>query len=108
MLSVIERVERGATLLDEHVPGWYARVDLATLDVAHPCACVLGQLFGNYYAAAALNLVDHDTLVAVSHGFDVRLYRRNSQPTHATQAELDAEIGALEAAWIAAIAERRQ
>lgn len=41
----LERAERGAALLDEQRPGWEHRIDLAELDLASLCQCVLGQLF---------------------------------------------------------------
>jgi len=41
------RVAKGAALLDEKVPGWDARIDLATLNLASPCRCVVGQLFAD-------------------------------------------------------------
>lgn len=41
-------VAAGAARLDEHIPGWPARVDLDSLDLADCAQCVLGQLFGSY------------------------------------------------------------
>lgn len=46
--TVTERVERGATLLDEHMPGWEGRIDLERLNLASACDCVVGQLLGSY------------------------------------------------------------
>lgn len=40
------RVERGSAWLDEQYPGWFASIDLMSLDVAHGDKCVLGQVFG--------------------------------------------------------------
>lgn len=40
------RVVRGAELLDERMPGWADRVDVATLDMNCPHNCVLGQTAG--------------------------------------------------------------
>lgn len=40
-----ERVAAGAAWLDEHKPGWERTLDLATLDLADGCHCVLGQAF---------------------------------------------------------------
>lgn len=39
------RVARGAAFLDEHVPGWYASVDLDNLIMNDPNSCVIGQVF---------------------------------------------------------------
>lgn len=35
-----------ACLLDEHVPGWRKKIDLGRLDIASPCNCIMGQLYG--------------------------------------------------------------
>jgi hypothetical protein len=43
--STVERVARGASLLDDHHPGWWRRINLAALDLGNPRGCVLGQLF---------------------------------------------------------------
>lgn len=45
MSTVAERVARGAALLDEKLPGWDQRIDLAGLELASCYRCVLGQLF---------------------------------------------------------------
>ena len=42
------RVRRGATLLDERLPGWPSRLDAATLNLFNSRLCVLGQLYGDY------------------------------------------------------------
>ena len=41
-----EKTERGAKLLDVHVPGWWRHVKLRRLDMSEPTMCMLGQLFG--------------------------------------------------------------
>jgi hypothetical protein len=48
MTAVAESVARGAALLDEKLPGWDERIDLADLQLASCYRCVLGQLFGRY------------------------------------------------------------
>lgn len=40
-----ERVLAGAAYLDEKVPDWRERVEVNTLELSHPCRCVLGQIF---------------------------------------------------------------
>lgn len=41
-------VARGAALLDEKLPGWAERIDLATLELSSCYRCVLGQLFARH------------------------------------------------------------
>jgi hypothetical protein len=47
MVTIAERVARGAALLDDNRPGWWQdpRLDAATIDSISTCDCVLGQLF---------------------------------------------------------------
>jgi hypothetical protein len=45
MSTIAERVAKGAALLDEHMPGWWKRIDLNRLEQVSPCGCVLGQLW---------------------------------------------------------------
>lgn len=52
MSTLAERVAAGATWLDEHVPGWEHRIDLAKLNLSDTCLCVLGQVFEERAAAA--------------------------------------------------------
>ncbi len=46
-----ERVERGSALLDAKQPGWREKVNPKTLRIEEPCGCILGQVYGNYFAA---------------------------------------------------------
>lgn len=39
-----ERVQRGALMLDEKLPGWWTRIDLDALRLDTPSQCVLGQI----------------------------------------------------------------
>lgn len=43
-LTVEERVENGAKLLDEECPGWFERIEVDDLDIKSYPYCVLGQL----------------------------------------------------------------
>lgn len=43
-----ERVDRGATYLDEVDPEWYRRVDSDTLELGDGQHCILGQLHGEF------------------------------------------------------------
>lgn len=51
--TIRQRVSSGVAWLDEHVADWWRPgwVKLTTLDMARPCRCVLGQLYGDYYDA---------------------------------------------------------
>jgi hypothetical protein len=54
VLPVETRVKNGMLLLDEKMPGWERRINVATLRIDSSCSCVLGQLSGtNDYAAGA-------------------------------------------------------
>lgn len=47
ILTVAERVQRGAELLDRRLgPDWRQRVNPRSLRMANACQCVLGQLYG--------------------------------------------------------------
>lgn len=49
--TIAPRVADGVLYLDHHRPGWAFLVDLATLDLASPCLCVLGQVTGLQHVA---------------------------------------------------------
>jgi hypothetical protein len=46
--KIIERVERGALLLDVERPGWAEKIDLGRFYIDSCFECVLGQLYGEY------------------------------------------------------------
>lgn len=46
--KVRERVQRGATYLDDVDPEWYRRVDSETLELGDGRHCILGQLHGEF------------------------------------------------------------
>lgn len=48
-----ERVDKGAALLDENVPGWISHIDLDRLSIADPNNCIVGQLYGVYHIGIA-------------------------------------------------------
>ncbi len=60
------RVARGASHLDAHLPGWERRIDLAILDLADSCRCVLGQLYAQVPRDHIANI--HWTCTPYSHG----------------------------------------
>ena len=47
-LTIEQRVANGAAYLDKILPDWLDQIDLAVFDVASPCNCVLGQVYGNF------------------------------------------------------------
>lgn len=61
-------VDRAATLLDEHEPGWAGRVDLQNLDMMSCFKCVLGQIF------------DHEARRGADTGFEFGYWRSYFQP----------------------------
>jgi hypothetical protein len=75
-----DAAELGAAWLDEHDPGWAARVDPGALRMRSACNCVLGQLardrdpyeagFG-FWAYLARTGRAYDLPWAVEHGFAV-------------------------------------
>lgn len=64
MSTISERVQRGTEWLDRYQPGWIDRVHVERLEMASVCRCVLGQIFGDFYAAPI------DFKQAASLGFD--------------------------------------
>ena len=77
--SVQERVEAGASFLDERSPGWDEKIKLAVLDMADHHRCILGQLYKHYRVGTMeLNLTSRESRDL---GFDSivgsnRVYRR--------------------------------
>jgi hypothetical protein len=60
-LTIAERVQRGASLLDTKFPGWVDQVDLSTLDLASGCDCILGQRFGDFNLGARMTHLSVET-----------------------------------------------
>lgn len=61
-----ERVQAGATWLDDKVPGWHNMIDIRTLDVEDADNCILGQLDFWYYVDGMATI---SWKSAVSRGF---------------------------------------
>lgn len=103
-----QRVERGATLLDQRVPGWHERVDVHRLRLISTADCVLGQLFGHYDVDEAVALAGDEDFdeFAARHGFDVDAQAHGDLARVTTWHSLQREVEAIEAAWVAAIAAR--
>jgi hypothetical protein len=43
-VTIPKAVQNGATLLDQHIPGWFEVIDVASLDLNSPWSCILGQI----------------------------------------------------------------
>lgn len=46
--TVRNRVQRGATWLNEHFPEWRGTIDAYQLDLENGRVCILGQCFGHF------------------------------------------------------------
>lgn len=67
-----DRVEAGATLLDEKYPDWFEVIAKVKLSIISLDRCVLGHLCGNFDTAVnTLGLPTCDAPFYVNHGFDV-------------------------------------
>jgi hypothetical protein len=66
--TIMERVRRGAMLLDMEVPGWAGKINGDELDLNDCVSCVLGQIYG-WYATGHGRLGLDDTLGRAAHGF---------------------------------------
>lgn len=64
-------VRKGATMLDERVPGWAERMNLDMLRLSNPSWCPLAQATGKMYSDGAkqLGLPVHDDGVMTRLGF---------------------------------------
>jgi hypothetical protein len=103
--TISERVQAGATWLDEHRPGWVADIDLDRLLLSSPCRCVLGQLYGSYYDAPVKYYDTSD------YGFatlaEDQVLPDDDASQDAYEAAIDGEYAELDAAWRELVATRR-
>lgn len=108
MNTVIERVYRGATLLDRVIPGWENSVNLDALDMSSVESCILAQVFGTYNSGVeelglpVLGDAAHDRVQSddCQHGFDNACFYNHRDPDTSTFDDLDRE-------WTAIIENRR-
>ena len=100
--TAAERVARGAQLLDRERPGWAYKIDLARLDLADDCHCVIGQLWGgkaaDYPWSAGTSALGLDKVRQQAHGFE-------TDPGLAYEGRM-AAYAELTALWIAEIRRR--
>jgi hypothetical protein len=94
MSTIAERVAAGAAFLDEHDPGWFRRVHVASLRLEDCFSCVLGQLAGRY--DDGLDEYGLDAVRSVDLGFGELGFL-----------VADCNYGALTAEWARVIRERR-
>lgn len=99
------RVRRGAAYLDEVDPGWYQRIDAATLSLSSGRHCVLGQLHGEFRLGlgrshiVSLSSAPRASLSPVAYGF------KCVGDVSAAEQARDYEL--LTAAWRLVIGERQ-
>ncbi len=113
--TTMDRVQRGAELLDRTYPGWDDSVDLSNLQLASTCRCILGQAFGDYthglFRTGITHLplelgAEHPRMVnigAIRHGF---LAESALDPDYDGE-KMDKQYVVLTEAWREHILERR-
>lgn len=73
-----DRVNRGAALLDEHEPGWEARIVPDDINLACTSFCILGQAFGTFSKGLeALPGLGRGENNSWRYGFDITTERQN-------------------------------
>ena len=76
MTNLKKAAQVGAKWLDTIHPGWAMKIDLKTLQLRNENLCVLGQCFGNFWAALdeyAPKQMNHflNSSWVVKHGFNL-------------------------------------
>ena len=102
--TIEARVSRGAALLDEKLPGWVERIDLAKLDLASPCRCILGQTWDG--------IPDPESTPFAAHANELDLYDEDENDYGFNAGGVDwfedqPEYDALTAEWKRVILARR-
>lgn len=59
--AIPRRVENGKRFLNSHEPNWRNRLDADSLNIAHPCECIGGQLHGSFEADTAYPIREQAT-----------------------------------------------
>jgi hypothetical protein len=107
--QIKERIEKGASVLDEKIPTWIDKQDLLWLNLMSPCMCVLGQAeeIGEYWETLSKlfpgKTEEELNTLAYEHGFNIQL------PTCRDLSEKEyQDYTDLTNAWKIFIAERRR
>lgn len=69
MSEIAVRVARGAAWLDEKYPGWWAKIDLSTLDLSRCTQCVLGQVYTGVIPPSEQGQVLAQAIMQVTQGW---------------------------------------
>lgn len=107
--TVVERVNRGAHLLDEQEPGWQDKVFPDRLSMRNGEFCIIGQVYGSYDQFIGVPFGLGQTLkgssrLAVDHGFITQL-----QPAGEDEDMYEGIPWALlDAVWVAMITARSE
>lgn len=107
--DIPQRVERGAQVLDLHVPGWELKIDAENLEMSSCARCVLGQTFGGYVRGLEVLIgpegvenEDFDEKLDIwpeLHGFE-------ALGSYYTGFSCEEEYEALQAAWVDLVKDR--
>lgn len=99
MTTVYERVKAGATFMDLSVPGWAGKVDRDRFDMSLCGGCIIGQLYGHYYAGCEILSLDDEQSIALGFHSSVDVLKdfegataEYRQLTPAWLAEIDARL----------------
>lgn len=108
--EIRERVDKGASLLDEVKPGWFLaeNVDITRVDMGDYSLCVLGWAFGDFLnGITTLRNAYHDgeTDWSFRHGFDGSMEDENLRPIPDQYAQV--YYDELRDVWLDVINERR-
>jgi hypothetical protein len=66
-----QAASRGASLLDQYVPGWHKKIDASMLQKENPAACILGQAVGDFFDG--VHEVAENALLAAFRGTGIKL-----------------------------------
>jgi hypothetical protein len=105
MTTIDDRVAAGAAWLDANRPGWWQRINLATLDLGDPCRCVLGQDFGGF--GKGVSAVGGDLARWMKTCANLGFYSSRDAAGTYVPTEIEREYAALTAAWRTLITARR-